>query len=158
MAQYLGDSDRSASEEKAVTGSTKIMVNGDDIFTIYNGPIKIIELVSVCISGNDGTASTVQYRADPTVGSATTISGATGSIADMGAGSAIRLNMTALNTAPDITADDGALAMLGGVQTNGIIVGAGIIELVIGTGSTSGTWKHYLRYAPLAPGVVVVGV
>jgi len=39
-----------------------------------------------------------------------------------------------------------------------ILVPAGAIKLVIGTGSTTGTWKHFIRYAPLAPGVTVTGV
>jgi hypothetical protein len=37
-----------------------------------------------------------------------------------------------------------------------IIMLPGVITVVIGTGSTTGTWKHYLTYRPLATGVTVV--
>jgi len=31
----------------------------------------------------------------------------------------------------------------------------GTIKLVIAVGSTTGTWKHYLRYKPLSPSSTV---
>jgi hypothetical protein len=141
-------------QEKSVSGSTAVMTNGDTIFTIANGPIEIIELVSVCITLNDATASTLQYSADPTVGAATTFSGASASLANAAAGSGVVLNMTALATAPDII---DPLVGLSAVHTRGIIVNEGIITIVIGVGTTTGTWKHYLRYRPLARGVTVTG-
>ena len=64
------------------------------------------------------------------------------------------LNQTALNTAPDISA---VCVALGSVSTNKIVVNAGIITIVVGVGTTTGTWKHYLRYIPLGPGVTVTG-
>jgi len=140
--------------ERTATGSTAVMANGDTIFTIAGGPIKIVELVSVCITLNDATASTLQYSADPTVGAATTISGASASLANAAAGSGVVLNMTALATAPDVV---DPLVDLGGVDTRGIIVNEGIITIVVGVGTTTGTWKHYIRYQPLAPGVTVTG-
>jgi hypothetical protein len=36
-----------------------------------------------------------------------------------------------------------------------IMVPAGAITAVIGVGSTTGTWRHYIRYKPLAAGVTV---
>ena len=157
MAFTMVSSDFGVPEGVAVT-NTKLMANGDTIFTIANGPIKILELLSICQTTNDATASTVQYSATPTLGGdATTFSAATGGIGSMEAGSTIRLNMTALNTAPDIATDTANPPILGGVQTQGIIVGAGVIKLVIGGGSTTGTWQHHLRYAPMAPNVTVTG-
>ena len=140
--------------ETSVSGSTAVMVNGDTIFTIAGGPIKIIDLVSVCITINNETASTLQYSADPTVGAAVTFSGASASLATFAAGGGVVLNQTALSTAPDISV---VMVGLGSVSTNRIIVNEGIITVVIGTGSTTGTWKHYLRYIPLSTGVTVTG-
>jgi len=143
-----------ATAERAVTGSTAVMVTGDTLFTIEGGPIEILSLVSKCVTVNDDTASTLRYSANPTVGSATTISGASASLASVAAGSGVVLNMTALATAPDILSP---LVGLTGVHTRGIIVNEGVITATVGVGSTTGTWKHYLRYRPLSPGVTVVG-
>lgn len=143
-------------EEKAANKAAATMVNNQVMFTIAGGPIKIVDLISECITTNDGTASTLQYRSNPTVGSAATISGASGSLASVAAGATVRLAPTALSTAPVI-----ALAAAGGVQlgtnvANFITVMPGTIQMVIGTGSTTGTWAHYLRYKPLTRGVTVV--
>jgi len=140
--------------ETSVSSSTAVMVNGDTIFTIAGGPIKIVDLVSICITVNNATASTLQYSADPTIGAAITFSGASASLADFAAGGGVVLNQTALNTAPDLSV---VMVGLGSVSTNKIIVNEGIITVVIGVGSTTGTWKHYLRYIPLSTGVTVTG-
>ena len=133
------------------------MVNGDTIFTVAGGPIAILFLQSVCITVNDTTASTLQYRSVPTVGTAATISGATSSLAaaGTGAGATVTLNATALTTAPDIVASTAGGVALGANVANNIIVQAGTIKIVIAVGSTTGTWKHYISYVPLAPGVTV---
>jgi hypothetical protein len=140
--------------KRCATGA-KVMVNGDTIFTIANGPILIWSLVSECITANDGTGSTLQYQSAPTVGSATTISGATSTLASVAAGATVILTPTALSTAPVI-----ALAAAGGVQLglvaqNKIMVREGTIKIVVGVGSTTGTWVHYLSYIPLAEDGVV---
>lgn len=141
--------------EKVAVKSAATMTNGQTIFTIAGGPIQIIDLFSLCVTTNDATASTLQYRSSPTVGSATTISGATTTLASIAAGATIRLAPTALSTAPTIS-----LAAAGGVQlgtnvANAINVNAGTLTIVIGVGSTTGTWSHHLRYMPLARGVTV---
>jgi hypothetical protein len=141
--------------ERAVIKAAAVMVNGDTVFTIAGGPIQIQDLLSECITANNGTASTMQWQSVPTVGSAATISGASGSLASVAAGATVRLAPTALTTAPVI-----ALAAAGGVQLgtnvgNYITIQPGTLKLVIGVGSTTGTWKHYLRYRPLSTGVTV---
>ena len=139
-----------------VTASaTKVMVNADVLFTIAGGPIAIEQLQSVCITANDTTETTLQYSSTPTVGSAKTISGATASLVSATAGSTVTLNATALTTAPDIVAASAGGVALGANVANKIIVQAGTIKAVVGVGSTTGTWKHYIRYLPLAPGVTV---
>lgn len=138
--------------EKAVESAEKVMVNGDIVFTISGGPIAILDLLSICITANGVTASTAQWQTAPTVGTATVFSGATATLASATAGTSFRLAPTALSTAPPIvTAANGGALQLGTNVANLIIVGAGTIKLVIGTGSTTGTWKHYLTYRPLSP-------
>lgn len=135
--------------------SAATMVNGTIIFTITGGPILIDEIMSVCITPNDTTASTLQYQSAPTVGSAATISGATASLASATAGTTVRLAPTALSTAPVIVAASAGGVQLGTNVANRIIVNAGTIKIVIGVGSTTGTWEHYIRYYPLTTGVTV---
>jgi len=105
--------------------------------------------MALCVTTNDGTASTLQYTTVPTVGSATTFSGASASLASVAAGGSVVLNMTALSTAPDVNA---VAVSLSGVHTRGIIVPAGTIAITIGVGSTAGTWSHHLYYRPMANG------
>ena len=144
-------------EEKCVTTSTAVMVNANTLFTIAGGPIIIVDLVSVCVTANDGTASTLQYKSLPTVGTATTISGASASLASATAGTNVRIAPTALSTAPVIVAASAGGVQLGTNVANRIVVKEGTIGIVIGVGSTTGTWKHDLRYQPLRPGITVTG-
>ena len=141
--------------ETSVESATAVMVNGTTIFTVTGGPIIIVDLLSVCVTANDGTASTLQWSSTPTVGSAATFSGASASLASATAGTTVRLAPTALSTAPVI-----ATAAAGGVQlgtnvANQIVVKDGTITTVIGVGSTTGTWRHILRYIPLSPNASV---
>lgn len=139
---------------RVVASGTAVMVNNNDIFTITGGAIIIDSLVSICITANDGTASTLQYEVDPTVGVAATISAASASLASAAAGATVSLQGTSLATAALLSASGGNL----GMATNGIIANAGVISIVIGVGSTTGTWAHYLRYRPLQAGVSVTGI
>ena len=144
--------------QNTARSADKVMVNGDIVFTIMGGPIQVYSLHSELITLGDNTASTLQWQSTPTVGTATTISGATsalGSTPVPAAGATVILTPTALSTAPTI-----ALASAGGVQLglaaqNHIIVNAGTLNLVIGVGSTTSVWRHYLVYIPLAAGVMV---
>lgn len=141
--------------EKCISTAAAVMVNGNTLFTIAGGPIEIVDLQSVCITADDVTASTLQYQSNPTVGSAKTISGASGTLASATAGSTVTLNQTALSTAPDIVTAANGGVQIGANVANKMIVQAGTIKIVIGVGSTTGTWKHYLRYRPLTSGVTV---
>jgi hypothetical protein len=145
MLVYMWDA-----QDKMIQRAPAVMVNGDDIFTITGGPIQIISLGAICITANGATASTLQYRADGTDGSATTISGASASLANAAAGTIAVTVPGTLATAPAVYANGVGIA-----GTVGIIVPAGIIEIVIGVGSTTGTWKHFMRYRPLVTGVQV---
>lgn len=137
--------------ESVANTQAKVMVTADIIFTV-SAPVMLVSLFSECLTANDATASTLQYQAVPTVGTATTISGASASLASAVAGTLVVLNGTTLATAPDLVAVG---VGFGAVITRSIIVPAGTIKLVVGVGSTTGTWKHYIRYQPLAAGAYV---
>lgn len=141
-----------AAEEKCFGTVAAIMVNGDVLFTITGGPIAITGLQSVCITANGATASTLQYTHDPDAGAATTISAASASLESAAIGASVTLIGTALTTAPTVTANGACLG-----QTREIIVQPGTIKAVIGVGSTTGTWKHNIRYRPLNPDAQVAG-
>lgn len=145
MLVYMYDA-----QEKQIETNAAVMVNGTDLFNITGGPIEILALGCVCVTANNGTASTLQYRADGTDGSATTITGASASLASVAAGTIVAAVPGTLATAPAVYANG-----VGINGTVGIIVPAGIIEIVIGTGSTTGTWKHFMRYRPLVSSVLV---
>lgn len=149
MSQLI--SGQSSSLERSAVSATAVMVNADVIFTIVNGPIVIIDLMSVCQTANDATASTLQYQSVPSGAgmSAATISGATSSLASVALGATARLTPTALTTAPTLVLATAGGVSLGLDAANKILVHQGTIKIVIGVGSTTGTWKHYLRYIPL---------
>lgn len=138
--------------ELVVSTATKVMVSADTIFTAY-GDVQILDLVSECITANNATASTLQYSITPTVGTATTISGASATLASAAAGTIVTLVGDALATAPVISATGVGLSQ----TARGIWFPDGTLKLVIGVGSTTGTWRHYLRYAPLEDGAYVLG-
>ncbi len=145
------------SQAKCYCGTTAVMTNGMTVFTVGGGPIQILEIFSVCITANGATASTMQWNLTPTVGSAKTLSAASASLANLEAGSTVTLNPTSLATAPTIvSAEAGGVSICANVS-NRIIIPDGVISLVIGVGSTTGTWKHYIRYEPLAPDAMING-
>lgn len=141
--------------DRSAASNIKVMVTGDVVFTIVGGPIRIVDILSVCVTANDVTASTLQWQSVPTVGSATTITGATTTLASIAAGATIRLAPTALSTAPVISLAAAGGTQLGTNLANQIVVQEGTLKLVIATGSTTGTWRHYIRYTPLSPSSTV---
>ncbi len=140
-----------APAQQVVQKAAATMVNGQTIFTVAGGPIRIISLASVCVTANDGTASTLQYSITPTIGSATTISAASASLASAAAGASVVLAGTTLATAALLNANGPNIISNPGT----IFCPAGTITMVIAVGSTTGTWRHFMRYEPLAVGVTV---
>ncbi len=134
-----------------------ILTNGMTVFTILGGPIRITDLLSYVDVDADSAASTLQWSADGTVGAATTITGATTTIASLIAGTIIYCNFTAITTAPVITQTAGvALAGAATASFGGMYVPAGIITAVVGGADTTTTLlSHYMRWYPLADGVTV---
>jgi len=127
-----------------------VLVNGTTLFTIEGGPIVIEEIVAICVTANNATASTLQFSADGTNGAAATISGASASLANAAAGVIVATVPGTLATAPAVYTNGVGIA-----GTVGIIVPAGIITSVVGVGSTTGTWKLNMRYRPLTADVRV---
>lgn len=134
---------------------TTALLNGTTLFTIAGGPIEILELQSVCTTVQQAVATTLQYSSSPTVGSAATFSGASGSLSGVAAGATVSLAKATLATAPTI-----ALAAAGGIPAttasfDRVIVQAGTITMVT-TNDGTGAWSHYMRWRPLGPAVTVV--
>ena len=137
--------------ERAFLQSTAAtLVNAATAFTISGGPIRILTIGALCITANNGTASTLQYSADGTDGAAATITGASASLANAAAGAMVVAVPGTLATAAAVYANGVGIA-----GTVDIIVPAGVITIVVGVGSTTGTWKHFIRYKPLAENVTV---
>ena len=146
-----------ASQEKCYTTATGTVANGAVLFTITGGPIKVLDIMSECITANAAVASTLQYSSTPTVGSATTISGASASLVSATAGTTVRLAPTALSTSPVVVAASAGGVQLGTNVANYITVNAGTITAVVGVGTMTGTWRHHIRYAPLSPDSIIAG-
>ncbi|HEY1806016.1 MAG TPA: hypothetical protein VGG45_16200 [Terracidiphilus sp.] len=137
--------------EQVGTTTAAVISNALTLFNVAGAPVQLLALFSVCQTANDTTASTLQYQSTGTLGATTqTISGASATLASAAAGTSVVLQGTALSTAPVINANGAGLA-----ETTNIIVPAGTIKAVVGVGSTTGTWIHYIRYRPLAKGAVV---
>ncbi len=146
----INDKSSEAALEASASIDAAVMVNGTTIFTISGGPVQIVSIGAICVTANNGTASTLQYSADGTDGSATTITGASASLASAAAGTIVASVPGDLTTAPALYANG-----VGVAGTVGIIVPAGVIKTVVGVGSTTGTWKQFIRYVPLVPGATV---
>ena len=137
-------------EEKAVATAAAVIANGTaTIFTVAGGPIKVLNIMSVCVTGNDATATTLKYTADPTDGGATDLCAASASLTNAVAGTIVNITGTLANAAV-VTAAGTAIA-----QAGAVVVPVGVIQSITGVGATSGTWTHHLRYVPLARGVTV---
>lgn len=136
--------------EKTVVKAAAVMVTADVLFTVAGGPIMVEGLWSECVTANNATASTIQYISTPTVGSAKDLSGASASLANAAAGASVSLIGTAHTTAALLSAEGANLGM-----TAPMIVPAGTIGITVAVGSTTGTWRHYLRYKALGASATV---
>lgn len=138
-----------------VTGAG-LLVNGATVFTIAGGFIRITDLISVNAVDSDSAASTIQWSADGTLGSAVTITGASASTASVAPGGIVNCDFTALSTAPVIAAN--GVALQGPTTSTGgsVIIPAGVLKLVIGgADTTTSTWYHIMRWIPLSSSATV---
>jgi len=141
------------SDHVAKSTTAAVMVNGDTIFTTV-GDILIFGLASECYTANNATASTLQYQVVSATGTST-ISAASASLANAAIGVSVVAQLGALANAPTVTAASGVGVFPWGAVR---IPSGSAIKLVIGVGSTTGTWRHYLRYEPFEAGAYVVAV
>ena len=139
-------------QQKTIWKPAATLVNGTTVWTVSGGPIQIVSIGCLCSTANGATASTLQYSADGTDGAATTITGASASLANATAGTIVASVPGTLATAPAVYANGVGIA-----GTVGIIVPAGIITTVVGVGSTTGTWRQFINYIPLTPDSVING-
>lgn len=140
--------------DRVAASDQMAMVSDTVMFTVSGGPVDIIGLRSVLMTDNSSLAATLQFKFNPTVGSAQAISGASAALTSLLAGSTVDLVPTALTTAPLVTlAGSGGLA----VQSvlNKVRVPPGTLTAQFATSSATGEWKSYLRYAPLSPDAMV---
>lgn len=136
--------------EKVATTAAAVIANGTaTIFTVAGGPIEVLNLLSVCVTLNDATATTLKYTADPTAGAATDLCAASASLADAAAGTIVNITGTVANAAV-VTAAGTAIS-----QAGRLVVPVGVIQTITAVGATTGTWTHHLRYRPLARGVTI---
>lgn len=137
-------------QESVVTTTAAVIAAGTaTIFTVAGGPIEVVNIISVCVTANDGTATLLKYTADPTDGTATDLCAASASLASLAAGNVVNITGTLANAAV-ITTNGVAISQLGKV-----VVPAGVIQSITSGGATTGTWTHHLRYRPLSRGVTV---
>jgi hypothetical protein len=135
----------------SVSALTQVMTNGDTIFTVGGAPILIWGLHSLCVTANGATASTLQYSVTPTTGAgAQTISAASASLANAAAGASVCLTGAAFATAALLGANGPNVGL-----TAPVFCPIGAIKLVIGVGTTTGTWQHMIFYWALGNGVTV---
>jgi hypothetical protein len=129
-----------------------VMSNGLTIFNVF-GDIQITSLVSECVTANNATASTLQYAFTSDNTTATTFSGASTTLASKTAGNVVALSASTLADVPTLSANAAGVVL--NTASRGIRLPSGEIKLTIGVGSTTGTWRHYLRYEPLEYGAYV---
>ena len=147
-------------DPKSLMTAAQLLVDGQQQFVISGGPISLHILLSQCVVGGDAQAAHIRWNFTPLVGTAGTITGASGSLANAPAGTTVRLNSTGFATVPDIglATDTGGVA-IGANVANEMIIPEGTLSLTITGGpTTTGTWRHHLRYEPLCVNVTVRAV
>lgn len=146
------------SEKVISTITAQVLTLGTNTaFTVAGGGIEILNLGAQCVTPNGaGQATTLQWAFDGTNGSATTITGASGTLASLAAGDLVFADLTLLTTTP-IIMSTGISASLGPTVTQRLVYtnGPGILTMVVGTATSTGTWNQFMRYRPLNRGVTV---
>ena len=130
-----------------------VMTNGLEVFTT-TGDVLVFAVLSECYTANGATASTLQYSAtNNTTSTSQTMSGTSASLANAAQGVSVIAQLGALSNAPTVSNAAGVGVFPWGAVR---VPGGSSIKLVVGVGSTTGTWKHYLHWQPLEQGAVVI--
>jgi hypothetical protein len=133
--------------------SPAVMTNGLSIFNV-TGDVLIFAILSECYTANGATASTLQYTSTNNTTTTTgNMSGVSASLANAAIGVSAIAQLGAVTNAPTVTTASGI-----GVFPWGAIrlPGNSTIKLVIGTGSTTGTWVHYVHWQPIEDGAIII--
>ena len=132
--------------------NAKVMVNGDTVFNVV-GDVLIYALLSECYTVNDATASTLQYSVtNNSTATSQTISGATLTLASAAVGVSTITQLGALTNVPVISNATGVGPFPWGAIR---VSNNSSIKTIIGVGSTTGTWAHYIRWEPLTSGAYI---
>jgi hypothetical protein len=135
----------------AVT-TAAVMTSG---LTIFNttGDVLVFAILSECYTANGATASTLQYTSTNNTTSTTgNMSAASASLANAAVGVSVIAQLGAVSNAPTVTTASGVGVFPWGAIR---IPGNSSIKTVIGVGSTTGTWKHYIHWQPLEDGAII---
>ena len=133
--------------------SPAVMTNGLSIFNV-SGDVLVFAIFSECYTANGATASTLQYTSTNNTTTTTgNMSGASASLANAAVGVSTIAQLGAVTNAPTLTTASGV-----GVFPWGAIrlPGDSTIKLVIGVGSTTGTWVHYVHWQPIEDGAIII--
>jgi hypothetical protein len=133
--------------------TSAVMTSGLVIFTT-TGDLLIFGLMSVCSTANGATASTLQYTStNNTTTTTANISAASASLANAAAGVVVTAQLGAVSNAPTVSTAAGvSVSPWGGVR----VPGNSSIKVVIGVGSTTGTWSHFVHWEPLQNGAILI--
>jgi hypothetical protein len=131
--------------------AAKVMVTGDIIFTAV-GSVQILGIVSECVTPNDATTSRLLYSFVSAYGT-TNLSASSVTLPNVNVGYTVAMaNPTALGEAPLVSVSGVVMYS----NTRGARVPSGSVRLVITNGSTTGTWRHFIKYEPLESGAYMV--
>lgn len=132
--------------------SAAVMTNGLTLFNV-TGDVLVFAILSECYTANGATASTLQYTSTNNTTSTTgNMSAASASLANAAIGVSVIAQLGAVSNAPTVTTASGV-----GVFPWGAIrlPGNSSIKAVVGVGSTTGTWAHYIHWQPLEDGAII---
>ena len=132
--------------------SPAVMTDGLSIFNV-SGDVLVFAIFSECYTANGATASTLQYTSTNNTTTTTgNMSGVSASLANAAVGVSTIAQLGAVTNAPTLTTASGV-----GVFPWGAIrlPGDSTIKLVIGVGSTTGTWVHYVHWQPIEDGAII---
>ncbi len=158
MSGYGTDPEVSLIERVVSTKVAQVLTLGTaTAFTVAGGPIEVVRIGATCVTANGaGQATTLQWAFDGTNGSATTFTGASTTLASLAIGDMVFADLTLLTTTP-IIGTTTTSAWLGPTVTERKVFlnGPGILTIIVGTATSTGTWQQWMRYRPLFESVTV---
>lgn len=142
--------------ERCISDVVTSFINGNhDLFTVANGPIKILEIVAYVTDTIASEGNLINYNIDPTAPATDTVFGTDGTAVETNAAAIGSLLTWDGVVANDLTLTANGVA-LGTAAISGLIVPPGSIELAAANdGAVTGQITVYMRYIPLDTDVIV---